>query len=555
MPEWYESMRKTMQQMTRVVSTIAVTSPSHPSLKSRIPLFRMLNDQMWSSVGATLLSAAAQSQEKKYITQADEEVYITTFSALLIDLLSQLDRFGSQLSSANACSIGTAGEEVFWELWRFLNISSLGFEAVRVACKGTWPVHTCNFQTLLFAAFQSLLNWLLSMLQCPAWRSMTLMHGLECRTQDLLDILRPLLHSLHTHSTASDDSFVDHTRLLPPNLLPMLCSVLLEETLCGHLGAVNHEARALHPATNYAQGLKSKHLQPLNQEFPDQLHLCVVSIGNFASAGCATMNCNAPCSWLGHPAVFQLLKTALTLPCMITKPDLWNNSLDSLVFLINYRTVVYGSQRHGTFPHSTTGTARTHNALSVLDSIPDKSTSDRSSASNPWLSPNLSFQALQSDARLLHTLSRLACSNSSPERVNKCLGVQLEVLLSWSESCERHAAPTASMLLITQSVVGIGKKCASRGLEIMHNLQQLRLAGPPNQHKQRSKKRAGQRKVHADASATLAVAAVPDEVDFWVMQKFWCLTVNTLYLLLRVPHSILPHRPGKDVVVLEAVLG
>lgn len=101
----------------RIVADLNLPDPTRDLQQLYMSLFR---------ISGTLI---IKPREVSSSAQPARHLMVADFLALLTALVPQLDRLGSMLNSATACSIGCFEEGVFWDLWNVLTISNYAFSA------------------------------------------------------------------------------------------------------------------------------------------------------------------------------------------------------------------------------------------------------------------------------------------------------------------------------------------------------------------------------------------------------------------------------------------
>lgn len=507
---WCGDLSRTVQQMTRVATAIADTRPSQPPLHTRIPLMQMLSAQMMNAIKVVSDSCMQEENEADYNTLQEGTVLINNFAELLTTLVPQLDMLGALLSSATACSIGSAREEVFWEMWRFMNLGFAAISMVEVKSKLEWLLDYPETHDFLFSAFNRVLIWILSMARSPAWRSMKLAHGLQTRNYQLVFMLRQMVACVRTLTRTCKDISTLHTLLLPPNLLPTLCSILSEQFFGVLPPCLEHEhlVESSHAATTYADGVNSNlnTTVPFNREFYHLLTVLTWAVNNVATDDSSAF-ISGPWWFLTNPAVSQLWKVLLVLPAkqLSAQPDLVRDSLACLTKLTALRIEC--------------------NVLCFGDCllISERQTCLDAAGLPSLFQPHLSRQEQELDARLMHALSMQIQGSTSSETVNACYGLQ-DVLVQ-SLQCDLLSSAAVSVMI--GSVVGLAKQCMLHGLRLMQDMQQQRLMCPPLKQPKKSYRKLAMRRKLQLASTTKPSGVQPYSDD-------WTRMEEPRYLLLDV---------------------
>lgn len=149
---------------------------------------------LWDNIGPIIIHPSkynsmerAVGDEFKSSRRSDLSLapLIADFIQLIAVLLPQLHKFGAKLSATSGCSIGTADEVVFWELWRSLVSACMSLTVATAFASATPPAFAfgANKQPSampVFLAFSDIVTWLLGMLRSASWVAMKPKNG---RTQ------------------------------------------------------------------------------------------------------------------------------------------------------------------------------------------------------------------------------------------------------------------------------------------------------------------------------------------------------------------------------------
>lgn len=157
---WCSGMRKSMCEMTAATKAVAISGPSQASFKFELGRIQSLSPQ-WLDMA--MAHFAAHSEASFTSTRFEHKLLANYLTHLLTALVPQLDRLGSMLNSETACSVGTAAEALFWELWMFLFAGCSAFSASNSKWPDLWPAGMQPFDRPLCLAFHALLRWLLPM--------------------------------------------------------------------------------------------------------------------------------------------------------------------------------------------------------------------------------------------------------------------------------------------------------------------------------------------------------------------------------------------------------
>lgn len=227
-------MQASVRDMTTICTSLAEISLPLPSPQPLLLRMRLSHLTTFRDLDApTKLQQQAFQHSTPHLI-----LFVSDFTTLLTALVPQLRRQGDRLSSATFCSVGTPEEELFWELWRFLVTScsvfgmSFNYCNERDGLLNVWPQEKHHpVYAPLYAAFTSVLAWLLNMSRSPAWRAMKSVHGLKCTNGELTLILAQAGQCRLSISSAPTPTLLARAALLPPNFLPLLCCIFTEQ-LC-----------------------------------------------------------------------------------------------------------------------------------------------------------------------------------------------------------------------------------------------------------------------------------------------------------------------------------
>lgn len=461
--EWLKQIRIPIQSMTDVVTAIAATSSHNSSQHAHITRMQSLRASLLKAICHPLHHPPEQSA---LTIRTEHELFITDVVLLMTALEPQLDRLGRILSLVGtSSSIGTAGETVFWELWKLL---VAGCEALEIVAD-QWPTLSQDQQPSnmpLHNAFDAILAWLLLMSRSSAWLAMQPRHGCRCRNADLLTILLQPTRCLAHLTVGTPAVATSHLSFFPPNLLSVLCCIFSEQF--SHSPLVAPPATQSPPpcagvraadrrATMYRQGL----LTPFRPCFLHHFCYRVTSVMNnmLAIRACGGST-ETIFRLLTAPAVVHFLKGNFLLPCETpsSAPDLIPYSTPVLHTILSL--ILQTSQKN------------TGPMLSIQDRV-----ANRDAAGLPvHLNPFLSQQALETDSRLLHVCSTHPVNGSAYIWRGLC-GIRVQTLRIWLLAGRLYPAPEAAVACMIKSAVGLAKHIALYGL---HVVQQEMQAGPAN---------------------------------------------------------------------------
>lgn len=440
---WLKQVCAAMCGIKKCAAAIAAMSLTDASMAAQLPRMNML-----SQIMAAVLDKAPTRAEQPYVyPQPAFELVVTDFTLLLNTLMPQLNRLGLRLS-ITASSIGTSEEKVFWELWTFLMV---GCSAFGLACGSRCtllPLQTQPFFADLYAAYDALLRWLLSISQSAAWLAMKSQHGLHRRNCELLVILAQPLHCLLSISFVESRFIIfSHLACFPSTALPLLCCITTEQFTDPLFDAPQQPAGS--KATSYTRHGEFSYLTPLYPFLDSHIML----IANLSSVETSNERCwKLP--FLKHPAVIHFLKTVLILPRTATssEPNLLLRCLTSLDFLFGlyYLDIKF--------------------AACVLPSTLNASLNRDALGLPLHINPRSSMQVLNTDARLLHALT--AHLQADPSLTRVCYAVQLLVMKSWLLAGRVILMPAQALSVMATSVCGLAKMCTAQGLHLMQQVQQ-----------------------------------------------------------------------------------
>lgn len=123
---------------------------------------------------------------------------------------------------------GREEEAVFRELWKFLATSFNAFHNTFGMWPSSWAVDEQPTFTRLLIAFHALLTWLLPMLRSPVWTTVIVRHGQQTIHDEMMTLLAQPAKCLAGLSAAPTPHLLDYMRILAPNFVPLLCSIITE---------------------------------------------------------------------------------------------------------------------------------------------------------------------------------------------------------------------------------------------------------------------------------------------------------------------------------------
>lgn len=462
--QWLKQMCSPLHSMTELLTKLAATSLPHPSLSALLhPIWVVHNTLVMVHD-----SAPPKEEHPEFCRQPEFACFVTEFTSFLAALIPQLDRLGSRLSIV-ASSIGTAEEALFWELWRFLVAAGACFTFAGGQHSELLPRQP--FDPHLYAAFNALLQWLLSISRSPAWLAMRKQHGGVHNKGELLAILAQPLNCIIGLSTTESKSILrSHLLCFPQTILPLLCCIISEQFTNAPMLVPRLQSGAGRPATLYRRGVGEAFFSDNLGPFLTSL---VMLISNLANQDIITGH-DGSFSFVTAPAVTHLLKTVLMLPqqALSSKSDLVSRCLQCLVLLIS---LCDKDMINGPSP-----------------SLPASDASSNQDAVGLPLHmiPRMSRHALETDVRLLHALSVHLSVDAGLTTL--CFEVQALILRNWMLAGSFYPISLESVSVMVMSLVGVAKLCTLHGLHMLQRLKQdkARLLkyqiGRPREHKESS---------------------------------------------------------------------
>lgn len=223
-------MRSAFQAMQHQIKPLSTFSLPHPSLHTLIPRLVAVYNRLLTAARCDYQPASNQ-QEDKNRSHRELTLLVTDFTDLLNAMVPILERLGSQLQHASGRSSrhSTSEEQVFWELWSFLAISSDSFQTAYESCPGFWAGEDLLLYHALYAAFYSFFLWLLPFSRSPAWTLVRRQRGHQSRNGVLAVVLAQPLMCLCLASRSTPAYVIRHFASLQPNLLPLLCCITTEQ--------------------------------------------------------------------------------------------------------------------------------------------------------------------------------------------------------------------------------------------------------------------------------------------------------------------------------------
>lgn len=479
--KWYRRVRGSICLMTDAVASLGFASLSHAAAQAKLTSMRGIRTS-WFSVSATQPCSVATAPRK---LQQEHNQLLTAFTQLLVVLVPQLDRLGTQLNCESACIIGTVEEELFWELWSFLAAASLSFRTAVYIMTDSWPVEQQPSKAELFNALQDLLIWVLSMSRSPAWRLMQPQHGRKHRNRELVVILSSLTKCILNIKSAPDFGNPFLMQHLSPSFIPILCCIVSEQFVQCRLLVPQLQETSRSCATTYGLrlGTPAEACRYCNYSFPYQLYpfmsdmvrLLSLFISNDPETGVSCF------PFLTSPAVIQLLKTIVLLPeepPPATQLNLSRYCMFCLEVLLKQVNLEPASEQLREQPSILQAAAIQH-----ANSIPLR------------LTPFVSVSDLETDARLLQFLSRHI--NEDKSMLTTCYHLQAIIASNWFDfglsglttvAAATTADPQATAAgadparaaavandIIFRSIVALAKHSMLHGLRFMrhHNPAQM----------------------------------------------------------------------------------
>lgn len=459
-------MRRAICDMTQAVKQLKSAKSSRSDLQNNLTKMRQLRESLL--IVSHTVYTRSRPPELFTSTQAEHQRFSSEFTAFLSALVPQLERLGSKLNNKTACSIGTAEEDMFWELWNFLTSSCSSFATAHAMSQNLWPAGEKPFYHSQFAAFHSLLAWLLSISRSSAWLLMTPANGSHHRNRELVVILMQPTRCLESVGQASPAKFQALLGVIPPPFIPLLCCIVTEQ-LCIHVPP-------LVPQQPPAEGSVATTYTPdpsnacFYHAFPFYAYLetLAVVLNNLYISDKNTRVGNSSHSTLSPSAsVIQLCKALIILPgeTPCTTPELVVCSVECLHRLLcatSQQAIGCGSE------------ALSQNPVYVTNRDP---------VGLPLhLNPCVSSPALDTDVKLFQAIARHMSCN--PVLTCACYEIHMLILDNWRYACMYTTITTHGMCEMLQGVVGLAHQCVSVGLRLIMQLQQGQLGQQQEQPRQ-----------------------------------------------------------------------
>lgn len=450
---WFRERHSCVQQIMSALAEIASTSLSQSTIEAHIQMLLNMICNMLRSIeaGKSMLQVAFSS------TKANSRLLTADFANSLTAIVPHLKRTGSQLSSPVQSSIGTVEEGLFWTLWVLLVCLFEAYSRAKGSQGCSGHSEPEPFNPPLLAAFNILLDWLLSMTRSPAWRRMRPSHGSRLRNDDLIVILGMVSDSFLSLDNVQPNVIASNLASLPVNLLSMICSIVSEQ--------FGNAPLLLSPATLPAHGTATVYHLALRMPDPGESRLHSFLLNSLTQVVSRLQNADKDCSSSGHfaclmkPAVLQCCKTILLIvPYGSPKIDqqFMRRSVGGMQDLLNF--ALEDAQPWLVGP---------------LTDLDRSSGSDLNQACLPAHAiPCANKQALRTDKRVLHALGGYIGVDKNLARI--CYQVQELIIRSWKESMKRCPVDKDLASEMAEAVVGLGRQCMLHMLQLMQAQSQGR---------------------------------------------------------------------------------
>lgn len=483
---WNNEVRQMMRCMEAAVNQVASISFPTTTLRIQTPLVEKLEPAM-TRIYVLLFTL----HDPGLVIRPEYALFVTDFTALLSQLVPQLTRLGLRLSLPAACIAFTAAAEqkLFWTLWQYLLAASTAFRTATARERDDIPTQPQPFHAPLYAAFQSLLKWLLVMSRSPAWVMMKNEHGLQGRNHDLVTILTPPLISLvHLSERAAQPALDSHLKILPPTLLGLMCCITSENF--GSAPAIVPQARlmATFQAINYPTCVFTTESGTRRGALLTHLTSSINNLADSSQTAGFPMNL----AFLLTPAVIQFLKMFI----------IWTTGINNNIFRVQLSMHVLLALFERQWLHSMVKDQRM--AFASQPNI--------DAAGLPMhLNPLFSKPALQTDAMLLHVLS--IHIHQHPTLTAHLHHLQHDIVQSWLCALIKYPQRTAGVVSVMfHSINGLAKHCTAFALQHLRQLAGEGVLQQPKSGGQKFKK--DQKQYHQAARSQpldLGIAGLEDE--------------------------------------------
>lgn len=241
---WLKSARISLQDMTEAIKLIRNTSqppgiPANhqfqhtPTISDLVQNVQRLRKACLrtGSEGIRLCpeSTSPDSQQTDLGSRSQYALLVTDYTHFLTALVPQLGILGCQLNSTIACSVGTAEEALFWELWALLSSSSSMFLWAGSTSPSLVLADSRPLYIAFYAALYKLMSWLLRMSRSAVWRCMQQAHGLQTRNHDLSTLLSIPADCFRSLSVLPTPALISLLSCIPPAFLPTLACIVTEQ--------------------------------------------------------------------------------------------------------------------------------------------------------------------------------------------------------------------------------------------------------------------------------------------------------------------------------------
>lgn len=460
---WLKRMRSPISAMMNCIRDLAFVDLPHASLSSILSRMSTLRSLLLKN----LTWAPQQLYNHSTPTQREYGLLISDLSKVITAVVPQLNRLGLRLNLPGpASSIGTPEEAVFWELWFFVAAGCSAVEAGRPIWLDLWQRDRHALHTHWYAAFHTLLSWLLPFSRSPAWRLMRQQHGVHKRNAALIAILWEPTHSINSMSGSALSTVFNNASALPADFVPLLCCIISEQL--GNLPPVvlrtqppaGTAATSCAQATSSADSLASSpddryaSVHKIFDVLPNMIINFIYfleEVGHLTHDADQTTNMNECVNFIETPAVLQCLKVGLVLrgqsPSTAESRRIIQDGAECLDLLFSGDVTVQ--------PLSESNSELNSDALGLP----------------LHLNPRISTVALETDTRLLHTLSTHIDRSQQTDAIRiaavSCYSVQDRLVQRWAAEGELYPLPAAALRVMVRSVVGLAKQCSLHGLQLL----------------------------------------------------------------------------------------
>lgn len=447
-----QNMRSTLLNISTAV--VGISNKSLPVMATKLTLLRTVPPSLAADCHYLVQGGSFPCMRSEY------ELFFTEFANTVNVVVHELSVLGPRLSDAASSSIGTAAEDVFWDLWRVLASSSQSLAAMHFACSRLWPLKQQPFSIPLYTALNTLMAWLLPMTRSPAWSAMTSRHGRANRDKELLGMLGQPCKCLSSVSMHPPHILLSLFGTLPPTFLPLLCCILSEQ-----FGGAPLVVRRAQPpagtitATKYAQAFFSTAL--CDADFPSLLYVVTNAMHNLAVADNQTGH-SGRFKFLSSPAAVQMLKVALILPPKVLAGEagLEHCCLFELRLHLERSFLTPKAREDDSLGASAGQVAMNMDASGLPVHL------------NPCVSPG----ALETDAKVLHAIGAIMAGDTRLSEL--CCALQVLIVRGWlAAGTQRVPVQGAALAAMSRSVVGLAKQCTLQGFALLQQASKVQPSG------------------------------------------------------------------------------